>query len=80
VFYEGDRGLLLREQSKSHILKTKVKVKLSLGLTKFHAMNTYGWVEVKLHAFLSLALDGDKGSASRSAALPQGKEPPVPTG
>jgi hypothetical protein len=35
-----------------------VKVKLSLCLTKHHAMKTYWGVEVQLHAFFSWALDG----------------------
>jgi hypothetical protein len=39
-------------------VKVKVKVKLSLCLTKHHTMTTYGGVEVQLHAFLTLALDG----------------------
>jgi len=32
----------------------KVKVKLSLCLTKYHAMKTYRWVAVELHAFIDL--------------------------
>jgi hypothetical protein len=40
-------------------------VKLSLYLTKYHAMKTYGRVEVKLHAFLTSAPDGGEWSASR---------------
>jgi len=32
---------------------TKVMVKLSMCLTKSHAINTYGWVEVRTHAFLT---------------------------
>jgi len=34
-----------------------VKVKLSLCLTKHHALKTYWRVEVQLHAFLISALD-----------------------
>jgi hypothetical protein len=38
--------------------KEKVKVKkMSLCLTKYHAMKTNWGVEVQLHAFLTLALD-----------------------
>jgi len=39
------------------LLPCKVKVKLSLCLTKHHAMNTCGGVEVQLHVFLTSALD-----------------------
>jgi hypothetical protein len=41
------------------------KVKLSLCLTKHHAMKTYWGMEVQLHAFLTSALDGSEWSASR---------------
>jgi hypothetical protein len=43
----------------------KVKVKLSLCLTKHHVMKTYWGVEVYLHAFLISALDGGEWSTSR---------------
>jgi hypothetical protein len=43
----------------------KVKLKLSLCLTKHHAMKMYWGVEVWLHAFLISALDGGEWSASR---------------
>jgi len=40
-------------------VKVKVKVKLSLCLTKYHVMKTcLGGVEIHLHAFLSLVIDG----------------------
>jgi hypothetical protein len=42
---------------------SKVKVKLSLCLTKHHAMKTYWGVEVDLHVFLTLALGGGEWSA-----------------
>jgi hypothetical protein len=35
-----------------------VLVKLSPTLTKFHAVTSYGGVEVSIHAFLTSALDG----------------------
>jgi hypothetical protein len=38
----------------------KVKVKLSLLLIKHHHMKAYREVEIQLHAFLTLALDGDE--------------------
>jgi hypothetical protein len=41
-----------------------LKVKLSLCLTKHHAMKTYWGVEAYLHAFLTQALDGSEWSAS----------------
>jgi hypothetical protein len=47
------------------ILLKKVKVRLSLCLTKHHSIKAYWWMEVYLHAFLALALDGGEWSASR---------------
>jgi hypothetical protein len=45
----------------------KVKLKLSLCLTKHHPMKTYGGVEVQLHPFLTSAVGAGESSASRSA-------------
>jgi hypothetical protein len=54
----------LEELRKSKTIAGKVKVQLSLCLTKYHAMKTYWGVEVYHHAFLTLILDGDKWLAS----------------
>jgi hypothetical protein len=43
-----------------------LKIKLSLLLTKHHAMKTHGGVKVQLHAFLTSVLNGGEWSASRS--------------
>jgi hypothetical protein len=59
-----------------HTSKGKGKVKLSLCLTKHHAMKTYWGVEVQLHAFLTSALDGGEWSASRPGRFtPREKAP-----
>jgi len=47
-------------------------MKLSLCLTKHHAMQMYGGVEVWLHAFLNSAPDGSKWSASHAGRLTPG--------
>jgi hypothetical protein len=39
-------------------VKVKVKVNVSLFLTKYQAMKKYSGMEVQLHAFLTSALDG----------------------
>jgi hypothetical protein len=49
----------------SDLEAVKIKVKLSLCLTKHYAMKTSGGVDVKIHAFLTTALVGE-WSASRS--------------
>jgi hypothetical protein len=43
-------------------------------------MKEYGAVDVYIHIFLTSALAGSEWSASGPAALPPGKEPPVPIG
>jgi hypothetical protein len=47
-----------------HLGLKVVKVKLSLRLTKYHAMKTFRGVEVQLHAVFTLALDKGEWSAS----------------
>ena len=44
-----------------------------------HLMMTNGQVEVQLHSFLTMALDGDECSASCPRTLHSGKELLVPT-
>jgi hypothetical protein len=68
----------------SHILYNNIninvnsKVKLSLGLIKRDALTTYRRVEVWLHEFLTLALDGGKWSASGLGHfIPGERAPPV---
>jgi hypothetical protein len=45
--------------------EVKVKVKLSLCLTKYHPIKAYWGVEVYCQAFLTWALEGSERSASR---------------
>jgi hypothetical protein len=72
----GESRVILEE------VKEKVKVKVSLCLTKHHAMKTYWGVEVySSTAFLTSTLDGGEWSASRSGRFtPQGKSPYYPSG
>jgi hypothetical protein len=46
---------------------------------KQYTVKTYMRVEVKLHVFLTSALDGGEWYASRSSIAPGGNRPPVPT-
>jgi hypothetical protein len=43
-------------------------------------MKAYGGVAVETHVFLTSALVGVSGQLHAPAALPPGKEPPVPIG
>jgi hypothetical protein len=43
-------------------------------------MKAYGGVDVLIHIFLTLDLLEVSGQLHAPAALPQGKEPPVPIG
>jgi hypothetical protein len=54
----------------------KVKVKLSLCLTKYHAMKRHGEMEVQLHAFLTLAPDEGEWPASRPCRFLPGIKAP----
>jgi hypothetical protein len=46
-------------------------------LIKYHTMKTYGGVEVQLHAFLTLALDGGEWLASCPSSSILGKSPGI---
>jgi hypothetical protein len=56
---------------KYHAMKT-------YHVSKYYAMKTYGEVEVRLHVFLTSALDGGEWITSRPGRLTPVKEPPVP--
>jgi len=60
----------------SHVCQPGLR--LSLCLTKYHAMKTYGGVEIQSHTLLTSELDGIEWSASRLAALPPGRRPRHP--
>jgi len=59
-------------------LLTLRQIKLSLCLTKHHAMKTYWGVEIQLHAFLTSALDGVSCQLHAPAPLLTGKSPRCP--
>jgi hypothetical protein len=61
-------------------IKLTVKVNLSLCLTKYHDMRTYGGVEVYLLYFLASLIDGGEWSASPIGPLSPRKEQLVPIG
>jgi hypothetical protein len=64
-----------------YTVNVEVKVKLSLCLTKHHAMKSYGSMEVQLHAFLTLAQGGSEWSASHTDHFTTpGEKAPVLTG
>jgi len=52
------------------------KVNFLLYLTKYHAMKTYGEVEMQFHAFLTSELDGGEWSASRPGRFIRGGKGP----
>jgi hypothetical protein len=61
------------------ILVYVVKLNLSLWLIKHQAMKTYRWLEVSLHNFWPRHEMEVSGRLHVPAALPPGKEAPVPT-
>jgi hypothetical protein len=58
----------------------KVKVKLSLCLTKYHTVKTDGGMEVYLHVLLTSELDGGEWLASGPGRFNPGRKHPVPIG
>jgi hypothetical protein len=52
-----------------HIRYHKISAELSLCFIKHHAKKTYGGIQVQLHAFSALALDGDECQVYAPAAL-----------
>jgi hypothetical protein len=54
---EGHRLEGVSEQSAGQNMVGKIKAKLSLCLTKYHAMKNYRGVEVEFHALFTSALD-----------------------
>jgi hypothetical protein len=69
-------------KSHPHGTGSKVKVRYSwpYALTEHHAMKVYWGVEVWLHAFLILALDGAQFSASRPGCFTPRERAPDTTG
>jgi hypothetical protein len=51
----------------------KIKVDLSLCVTKHHVIKTYGGVAIKLHYLLTSALGGGEWSASRPGRFNAGE-------
>jgi hypothetical protein len=68
------------EDAKHIMLGKGERVKLSLCLTTYHAMKTYGKVEVYLHEFSTSALDGGEWLAPRPGHFTPGERAPVPIG
>jgi hypothetical protein len=54
----------------------KVKVKLSLCLTKYYAMKACGQVDLQIHIFLTSPLVGGEWSASRTGRFIPGERVP----
>jgi hypothetical protein len=71
----GQSLMQTNQQFKRNEPDLTVKVKLSLCLTKHHAIKAYWGVEVQLHAFFDF---GSFGQLHAPAALTPGKGPLVP--
>jgi hypothetical protein len=64
-----EKEKMIKVAALSKMLRVSVKVKLSLCLTKHHAMKTYWGEETQLRAFLNSALDIGEWSASSSGRI-----------
>jgi hypothetical protein len=54
-----------------------IKHYLKYHIVTFHFINAYYGMEVRLHSFLTSALDGGESSTSRHNGFKAGKEPQV---
>jgi hypothetical protein len=66
--------------SASVAVVTAVHIKCGCSRIKHYAVKVYGGVDVEIHIFLTLHKLAVNGQLHAPAALPPGKEPPVPIG